>query len=802
MNSKKTRILVIFIITAAAVAGFARQQGEQLSSSQTAQALYDTGYELYTDKDAGFSEAKQAIIFFNAAINLDGRANYVLPDIINIAWQYPAGDFSSIAQLSLDKYMDSTSDLEIVSKAVQYLLEKLSSREEREQLLQNLLDRYGQKNQFFASDLLTQLGFFKAETADINEAQRYFMQACVTNGYNRLAFNKLAELIETGGGQLPAITYLQNLRFAVRVNPLDLKSAFDFARLSESIGLYEPAAAGYRYCTQLYKYLNPAGPFPAEFYRPWMLNCYNKRDYRLCQEILEQVRGYGVFDIMVEAIAAASARQGGDIQGSQTILDSIEKRADKILTGQIKASAGELQDFAWFFSFAADANSQDMLTWATKAYGADSNSVSAGSFFAYALVKNNQIELARPVLEKIGTDTQTSIIARAEIFAADKDANSAINMFKSAVDAASGTFEAQKAKARLKELGSEYVPAVDSDAIVVALRNDFGQTFFADFVPPEKMITVELKTGGTAFAYGSQITTQLAIVNNSLESLVICPDGIFKGNIRADIRVSGDLSDKIDNFIVKVVRPSNEIKPGQALFVPLQFVTGRLKSIMDCHPQADLNLEITVYIDPQVGSDGQVRSFYGIKPAKVVLKRRKLDLTTQYLQQRFDSMDKGQQGQKIKSAQLFAGLLAEQQKLSQMGTKYRFAYAEPELLSSALAKCLAEDDWILKVQTIAVLLKVKLDYRLIETVSAQLDNNYWPVRLMTAFILAENQGDDFMPVLKWMVENDNSPMVKDMAATLSGVVITIKEKVADANDKKAADANMPETSLEKPVKQD
>lgn len=778
---------MIFIITAAAVAGFAQRQGEQLFSSQTAQALYDTGYELYTNKDAGFPEANQAMIFFNAAINLDGRANYVLPDIINIAWQYPAGDFADAVQFSLNNYIDSTSDLEIVSRAVQYLLEKVSSREEREQLLQDMLDRYGQKNLFFASELLTQLGFFKAETADINEAQRYFMQAYIANGYNRLAFNKLVELIGTGGGQLPDIVYLQSLRSAVKANPVDLKSAFDFARLSESIGVYEPAAAGYRYCTQLYKYFNPAGPLPAEFYRPWMLNCYNKRDYRLCQEILEQVRGYGVFDIMVEAIAAASAKQGGDIQGSQTILDSLEKRADKILTGQIKASAGELQDFAWLFSFAVDANSQDMLTWATKAYDADSNSVSAGSFFAYALVKNNQIELAKPVLEKIGTDTQTSLIARAEIFAAEKNTESAINMFKSAVNVASGNFEAQKAKARLKELGSEYVPSVDLDAIVTVLRNDFGPTFFADFVPPEKMITTELKTGGTAFAYGSPINSQLAIVNNSSESLVICPDGIFKGNIRADIRVSGDLSDKIDNFIVKTVRPSNEIKPGQALLVPLQLITGRLKSIMDCHPQADLNLEITVYIDPQVGSDGQVQNFYGTQPAKVVLKRRKLDLNTEYLQQRFDSMKRGQQGQKIKSAQLFAGLLAEQQRLSQIGTKYKFVYAEPELLTSALAKCLAEDDWILKVQTMAVLMQVKLDYRLIETVSAQLDNRYWPVRLTAAFILSENQGKDFLPVLKWIVENDNSPIVTDMATALSGGEITV--------NKKTADANMPETSL-------
>jgi hypothetical protein len=769
MISKHIKILFVLAAASIATVGFAQEQN-QLFSTQSARTFYNTGYELYSGRDAGFARARQATIFYNVAINLDSRANYVLPDIIEIAWKYPEENFSDVVELALKEYVDRYSDLEITSKAVQYLLEKLSSREEREKLLTKLLYQYQEKNQSFASDIAAQMGFLKAETANIEESQQYLMQAYSNNKYNRLAFDKLAEIVEAGGDELPIPVYLTHFRYMVTVNPLDFESAFEFAGLADILGLYKPAAAGYQYCVQLYKYLNPGKPLPAGLYRPWMLSCHNAQQVSLCQQIMEEVRGYGVFDVMVEAIAAASAKQSGDEESSRAIIGSIKRRAGRVLAGEVDAPAGDLEDLTWFIVFAVDANEvnpEDALLLATKAYGADSNSLGASSFFAYALAESNQIELARPIIDKIGTSTQASAITKAKILIADKDADSAIKTLKSAIQAAPGTFEAQRARKKLQELGSDYEPAFDTNAYITALRNNFGQSFFSDFVPPEKMITLELKTSGTAFSYGSDIRTQLALINNYSEPLVVCPDAMFKGNIRIDVRLSGDLSEQIDNLIVKTVRPSYEIKPGQALFVPLQLVTGRLKRIMDRHPQADLNLEISAYIDPQLGSDGQVKNFYGIQPAKAVLKLSKLDLNNRYLQQRLDAIKKGHQGQKIKSAQLFAGLLAEQQSQADTGPKYRFMYAEPQLLSSALARCLSEDDWVLKVETMSALLRLKLDYRLTEAVSAELHSRYWPVRLMAIFVLAENQGRDFLSVLNWTANNDNSQTVKDMAAALA-----------------------------------
>jgi hypothetical protein len=80
----------------------------------------------------------------------------------------------------------------------------------------------------------------------------------------------------------------------------------------------------------------------------------------------------------------------------------------------------------------------------------------------------------------------------------------------------------------------------------------------------------------------------------------------------------------------------------------------------------------------------------------------------------------------------------------------------------------------------AALLKLKLDYRLTDAVSAELHNKYWPVRLMAVFVLAKNQDKDFLPVLKWTANNDGDPVVKDMAAAMAAE-ITNEGKTAAGN---------------------
>lgn len=800
MSKIKFLILFIFVFSAAAFAAeniIKSDEDEnevkpeiaikppELVSPLAAKTFYDIGYELYTGNQANSDTAKQAMTFFNAAISLDGKANYVLQDIINIAWQYPDQNLIDVVQLDLDQYIDYTSDLEVASKAVGYLLERLNSREQRQDLLQKLLHQYQQRNAMFASDLETQLGLLTAETADIDTAQSYLMDAFTANPYNRLAFAKLVEVTQKQGKQLNDIVYLQNLRYAVRTNPLDLTSVLRFAEYAQILGLYEPAAAAYKYGADVLTYISGPNSVRLEIYRPWLLNCYNMHKFDQCRSILQAIHDKGIFDIRSEAIAMSAAKISGNEQSYKTIHDEIETRSLNILSGKEKPSASELADLTWFYSFVADANKEIILDWATKAYNAEPNNIDAASLYAYAQAINNKAQLAQPVLEKIDASTQAAGLAKAIVSTEKQESNSVEELLNRVVNTMPGSFEAQKAKSKMKELGFEYKPPIEPNAFITSLQNDFGQNFFSQFMEPEEMVSLKLSMKGTSFSYGTDIEGSLVIGNKYTEPVIICPDGLLKGNIRVDVRVDGDLKATIPALIVKTVRPSYDIKPRDALFVPLKLETGKLKSLLECYPQALLNLEFTAYMDPQIDSKGQIKCPFNIAPAKAVVTRRKLNLDTHYLQQRLDAIKRGHQGQKATSAQLFAGLLAEQQKFTKSGAEYKFVYAEPELLTSALARCLSENDWVLKVQTIATMLIIKLDYRLTDALSEELNNSNWPVRLISEYILSKNGDEKFKPVLAWMAQNDPNPKVANLAVILSGTA----QNPQQTQDKTAVDSN-------------
>ena len=152
---------------------------EQLFSPSVAQLFLDMAYE-----EANSENYRQALAFLNAMMNLDVRSNCPVSDTINIACMDTREDRSGTVLELLNSYMDKTIDMEVIRKAVQYLMDRLSSREEREVLLVKLLKQAGEKNLVLNSELSTLLGLLIAEKADIETAQAYFMQAYKNNKYN------------------------------------------------------------------------------------------------------------------------------------------------------------------------------------------------------------------------------------------------------------------------------------------------------------------------------------------------------------------------------------------------------------------------------------------------------------------------------------------------------------------------------------------------------------------------------------------------------------------------------------------
>lgn len=760
-------------------------KAEPLVSPSVAQRFHEIAAEIADSNDITGPEVEQAMIFLTAAQSLDNTAAYVLPLLIRLGCRHPNMDYSQQVYRWLAVYTDEYADLEVIKEGISYLLDQANTRERRELLAAQMLKDFGGKNAVVASDLATMLGLLMAERGDVQSAQFYLIQAYTKNKYNKLAFAKLAELVPQ---RISPAAYLEHLRLVLRENPVNIDAALALAQYAEQLQLYDLAAGTYDYCADLFGYLYPGTALPPRIYLPWAVSSYNTRQNKhKCLQIAESIRLDGRFDILLESIAGRAAAKTGDPNKASRIFQAAEQKAQEFLEqgpkrNQVPSESATQNDrqrvgakqFAWFYCFAS-VDSIKALDWANKAYSTDPNSAAAAALLAYALVMNRQIEWAKPLLESYER-TQIADVALAQIQLEQGQKEAAIETLKSAVGKDPGSLAAERAKEILAEQGVVYVPPVDPNAILAALANSLGSTLTPKFISPEKMFSAQLNIRGNEFPYGSEFGGTISIVNNSGEPLVVSDDGLFKGNIRIDADVTGDLTKNIPNLISRRIRTGMVLEPGQGMVTSMRLVTGELGQIVLTYPQASLDIEFTLYLDPVSTEQGKVTNrLVDLEPVTARVKRPGIELSSQYLRSRFNAISMGQPGQKIKTAQLFVGLLKEQHAMAEQGALYKFKYADwmPVFLKSALLQESglllnpAETDWPVKIHTMAEMLSLPLDHELMSAAAKNLMDAKWPVRMMAVYLLAKSPDGGFRRVLSWAAEYDTDRLVRDMAVALS-----------------------------------
>ena len=780
---------------------------EPLPSSSVADTFFEIASEITNSADITATQAEQAIVLLIAAKELGSTNEQIQPLLIKLACESAGGgqqDYSQQVYLWLDEYASESIDFEVAKKAIRYLLDRLNSRENRERLLQDLLSRLGGKNAALDSELYTLLGLLMVEKADFKTAQSNFVRAYFNNKYNKLAFSKLAELLPERVG--PTI-YLEHLRLVLRENPLDIETALAFANYAERLQLYEIAAAAYQHSADLFSYLYPNEPLPPDIYLPWTISNYNtaQNQYK-CLQIADHVRRSGRFDIFVEAIAGKAAMKIGNIQEASQIFHAAEQKAQQLLDKkfEIPTDGGfGAKQLAWFYCFAFQ-DAGKALDWSNKAYSTDPNSAIAAALLAYALVINQQLEWAKPLTENY-EQNQIADLVRAQIQLTDGQRELAIETLKSAIAKDPGSLAAERAKEILAMQGEEYIAPVDPDVVLTVLSNNFGQAIVPEFISPEKIISVQFNIrglptpdvagyakAGNEFPFGNKFGGTVAIVNNSSEPFVISDDGIFQGNIQIDANISGDLNKRIPKLVSHKIDSPSLVEPGKTILIPLRLVTGELRRILFGHPQASLDIEFTLYLDPAPATEGRgtshegrQSSFVNHPSSRLVVKRPGVDISSKYLQNQFDLISTGQTSQKIKITELFVGLLKEQHAMAEHGTLYRYKYADwmPNLLRSALIHESglllnpSDTDWVVKAHTMAEMLSLPLDHKLTSAVAENLNHPKWPVRMMAVYLLANSPDGGFDKVLNWTAKNDSNSLVRDMAVTLSAAQTQARQPI-------------------------
>lgn len=759
------------------------QSPQSLSAPAAAQRFLEIGTELANSTTITGPQAEQAIILLTAARSLDRTASDIDPLLLRLAIQHAEQDYSDQIVPWLQNYVSGSADCAIIMDTIHYLLQRQTTIEQRRTTLEALATRIGNRNPVIDSEIATLLGSLMIEKDNKDAAKFYLSQAYGNNRYNKTAFNKLAELAPN---EISSAVYLEHLRLVLRENPLNLNSAAAFAQYAERLQLYDLSAMSYQYCAELFRYLYPSESLPPHVYLPWAISCYNSRQRQpMCMQIAQTVRNGGQFDILLEAIAAKAATKLGKSQEAANILRQAEQKAEEMLPNgtvqmpqsQANASTAVRQinakQVAWFYCFGSPDSTKAMY-WAHQAYAAEPNSPSAGALLAYALSMNNQLEWAKPLLASTER-TQIADLVQAKIELAEENKTAAIQTLRTAIAKDPGSFAAETGKDLLGKLGVNYVCPIDGEAVLTYLSQSLGKTVTPQFLPPDRMIEVQFSIRGTDFSYGNDLEGAIGVVNRGVEPLIITQDSMFQGNLRIGARVSGDIKKEIPNLVSRTVRTDLAVPPGRSFAYSVRLSTGELRHILETYPQASLDIEFTLYLDPVATPSGTISNrLVDVKPVTISIKRPAAQITRSYVRGRYNTLSSGQQGQRIQTARLFTGLLKEQQAMAKHGTLYAYRYEEwvGELLRSSLLSpsglllSPAPDDWVVKVNTMADMLSMPLDQELATAVAKNLNHAYWPVRLMTVYLLANSSTDNIQPVLDWVAKQDTDELVRSLARSL------------------------------------
>ena len=766
---------------------------EKLFSPSVSQLFYDTAHDIIHNKaisgasaltsEKATSQAEQAIVFLLAANELDASSGFVSVDLLTIASRPGLAGILPLLYYSLVKYVDKNADFLVATNAIKYLYQQLDTRQQKEILISRLLREMGNSNPAIKSELLTTMGLLFAEKSDDANATTAMAMAYNADKYNLLAFEKLAELVPE---QISPVLNLQYFRLKLRENPLDLGTAIAFAQYAQRVQLYDIASGSYEYCADLFRFLNPGQDIPAGIYLDWMTSYYNvPRNRSMCLQLAEQFRKQGQFNLQIEAIAANAAEKTGETDLARQILNNAEQKALELIE-KSNGPAGpvDYKALAWFYCFIKP-DPNKAIDWANKAYSIEPNSPAAAALLACAFADNNEPNLAKPLVENF-PQTQIAVFVQAKLQLADGKKQAALDLLRSAIDKDPGSIVAERALSLLTSQQSEYIPIFDTGLMLATLQNNIGEHVVPRFVRPDQMLSFQFSIRGMRFSYGNDITGTAAITNNWYEPLVISENGLCRGQIIVDADVTGDLRTRFEQLVSITTRPTTPIEPGKNAVVPVRLYCGPLKTLLANHPQAALTIKFTAYLDPVITKDGNIASSIpGIQPVTIDIERPREEITSDFLQNRFESLSKGKQGPKIKAAQLFAGLMMEIHEMESLPAgappPYKLVRVNwiPPMVKSGLIHSLGDSDWIVRVQALASITDLPLDYDLTAAAAQGLNDKNWPARMMALWLLAPKQGYNFTKVLDRTALYDESELVKNMAFALGGKVPELNKPIEE-----------------------
>jgi hypothetical protein len=739
---------------------------EKLSSGAVSQVFTRLVDDLMHVESLGPARYEQAALYAMAALDLNINNREAFQQFMSLVARWPDRDYSSSVLEWLLNSNHDFSDWQLFKDSLTYVLQRTKVAYRKEQIVNQLLERVSANNPFVRSELLVVKATLAYESSNELKAREGFSEAYNACKYNKTAFMRLVQLAPD---QIPAQMYFEHLRYVVQENPLDMEAAMAFAQYSERLELYGLAAGAYRYCADLYQYLHPSEELPAHIYLPWAISSYNSVQHvGQVKEIAALVHQYNHFNIFLESITARAALAQGNESEAQALFAATEQRAEYLL----KSGESEIQDkqMAWYYCF-VNPDESKALAWANQAYSREPNDVAAISILSYALIMNNQFEWAKPLAMK--SETQIAQISQAVLAIADDRQEEARVLLQKAIVRDPSSFVAEFAKKLLNEKGAPYRPQISANDILSSLAGQFGRLIVPKFEDPNDRLVVRFEIRQKNIDFGESISAVISIVNTSSEPILISDDSLIQGHVRIDASVQGVIKEEIPELVSENLFTRKLILPGKSAIASVRLDRGKLKYILETHPQAVLDIDFTLRVNGDSNEDPDT-SVFAIKPIAKSVHRPGVIVTARGLNNQYSAIVMSDANTKVRTGKLFLGLLREQAVMAEQGPLYHFRYADwmPGRLTSAFASesgLLLLDtyaEWEARTELMVNMMGMKLDGGISTAVARHLRNPAWPARMAAISVLSATHGDSFSEVLTWSKTYDTHPLVRRLAEAL------------------------------------
>lgn len=736
---------------------------EKLSSGAISQVFAELANDFVRMDALGDARFEQAVLYVLAALDLNINNRQAQQQLMALVQLWPDRDYSAYVHDWLSRSNHEYTDWQLFKAGLDYLLQHTKAASRKEQIVDHLLERVTLKNQFVRSELLVAKGQLAYDNNNELKAHEILSKAYNTCKYNGTAFMHLVQLAPD---RISAKMYFEHLRYVIRANPLDLEAAMAFAQYSERLELYGLAAGAYRYCADLYQYLNPSEDLPAEIYLPWAISCYNSVQHvDQVPEIASRIQGANRFNIFLESILARSALALDKKAEALAMFAATERRAEQI----IQSGSDDLlpNHMAWYYCF-VNPNEEKALEWANQFYFDDPNSVAATSLLSYALIMNDQFEWAKPLAMK--SDTQIAQISQAILALADDNEEEAVVLLRKAIVRDPSSFVAEFAKKLLTEKGVSYRPQIKSSDILSGLAGQFTRYIVPKFQDPNETLSVRLNIRQKNVDFGESISATVSLVNRSHEPILISDSSLIQGHVQIDATVQGAVQEEIRGLVSERLFAHMVIEPRRSVVASVRLDRGRLKQLLETYPQAVLDIDFTLRMNASQGEDPEQAAF-SLTPVTASVHRPGAVVTTRSINNQYAAIVMNNASSKLETGKLFLGLLREQAVMSEQGPLYHFRYADwmPGRLVSAFSSesglllLNTYQEWECKTELIINMLGMELDGGISTAVARHLRNPAWPARMAALTVLGVTHGKSFSEVLAWSQKYDTHPLVRHLA---------------------------------------